>query len=556
MSFIAFIEYYDVFVNALLAGFLIVLASAPLGSVLTLKKMTLVGEAINHSLLPGFALSFMMFGLSTVGLFWGGFVAGLFVIALLSLAKPNHAVKDDGIMTVTYLSFSALGLILLLRAGSSVDLTHMLVGNILLIDRIWLLVLLFSCIIIRYVFYRIKDRLILLLVDPEFARFKGISSTPIKSIFYFLVLWVLVLSFYSVGSLLSLGFLMIPSLIARLTSKTFDQQVRRAVISGAMIVILGIVISFFLNIATGPLMVFIGGVLFLIVSIFKPRHLIGIILVTFLLGHSNAQAQILVSVPFIKLYIKDISVVINKNIKIETLIPVGQSVHNYQVLPNDIGRIKSSEYFIFVGNSLDYSLQEQVKKLNPTIISVPLLSEQDKDDIHSWMSPLNYESIIEKLVSFSKEKRLSSDIYLTQNIKEKKIKNVKSLVEEFKKQMSKIDKREIIVSHNSFQFISKLAPILILSPSFNISPTESIKFKSKIMNQKIPILKEVGYLDFTFESLIKSAHRTYSAELLGDVFDKDQIEAMSYTEWLASNFSTIVKVLVGQEFRSNPTPKR
>ena len=115
---------YDLYINALIASLLISFASAPVGVFLNLKRMTLMGEAISHSLLPGFALAFMMYGMSYSGLILGGMFAGLLVLGLMMGLNRFVTIKEDGILSIVFLTFSAFGILIVLKSGIKIDLSQ------------------------------------------------------------------------------------------------------------------------------------------------------------------------------------------------------------------------------------------------------------------------------------------------------------------------------------------------------------------------------------------------------------------------------------------------
>jgi zinc/manganese transport system permease protein len=248
----------DFFLVGLLVSFLLTLVSAPLGAFLTLKRMSLMGDAISHSLLPGMAISIMIFGFSTMGLLLGGLAAGILVLGLMFWITQKSTFKDDSVLALIYLTMSSLGILLISKSEVKVDLMHFLFGNILLVPQEWIYLIAISVIIVLIVFFKIKDRLIYVIVDPEFSRFLKIPEAKIKSIFYFLVLWVLILSFYSVGTMLALGYLIIPTLIAKLFTKNLRKQIILSVVVGWFISIVGELMSFQMDLPTGPAIIFVG----------------------------------------------------------------------------------------------------------------------------------------------------------------------------------------------------------------------------------------------------------------------------------------------------------
>ncbi|MCB0370152.1 MAG: metal ABC transporter permease, partial [Bdellovibrionales bacterium] len=175
----------EFFLLALFASLLLSLISAPLGVFLTVKRMSLMGDAISHSLLPGMALSLIFFGFSTVGLLVGGVVTGILILALMFWMSQRDFLKDDSILALIYLTMSSLGIILISNSDMKIDLMHFLFGNILLIPKSWVYLIAISVVFVLLIFKYIYKSLILIIVDPEYSRFLKISENRIKNIFYF-----------------------------------------------------------------------------------------------------------------------------------------------------------------------------------------------------------------------------------------------------------------------------------------------------------------------------------------------------------------------------------
>ncbi|BFO08674.1 hypothetical protein GGER_11840 [Serratia rubidaea] len=120
--------------RALVACLALSLSSAPLGVLLLLRRMSLVGDALSHAVLPGAAIGYLISGMSLVAMGAGGFVAGLAVAMLSGVVSRRTPLKEDASFAGFYLGSLALGVTLVSLRGSSVDLLHVLFGSILAID--------------------------------------------------------------------------------------------------------------------------------------------------------------------------------------------------------------------------------------------------------------------------------------------------------------------------------------------------------------------------------------------------------------------------------------
>ena len=120
--------------RALVATIGLGLSAAPLGVLLTLRRMSLFGEALSHAVLPGVAVGFVLFGLSLTAMSIGGFLAGIIVVATAGLISRYTELKEDASLAAIYLVALALGVMLISRRGTQLDLLHILFGSVLGVD--------------------------------------------------------------------------------------------------------------------------------------------------------------------------------------------------------------------------------------------------------------------------------------------------------------------------------------------------------------------------------------------------------------------------------------
>lgn len=546
---------YDLYLNALIASLLIGYASAPIGVFLNLKRMTLMGEAISHSLLPGFALAFMFYGMSYVGLILGGFFAGILVLGLMMGLNKFVTIKEDGVLTVVYLTFSALGLLIVLRSGIKIDLSHILVGNILLIDNVWLLILFVSSLMIRFIFNQIRKNLLIVLMDPEYAQFLGIPNQKVKSIFYFLVLWILVLCFYSVGTLLALGLLLVPALIAKVLVKPIHQQIHYTLAVGIIMSLFGLIMSVSFDWPTGPTIILAGGILFLLSVAIRPSFFKALILAFMVFGlRPQAEAgmfarlqpkdQILLSSPYLRLFVNHL-VKPEDKLPVETLIPDDQSIHNYQLKPSDLKKIKKAKVFLYVGNGLEERFKDQVAKINIEVKFVNLTAvgkAASAQDPHFWLNPEWAVTILEAIKA-----TLIAEYPEFKSTLDSRFERAKKDILEYTKQTQNkfhvFKDRSILISHNSLYFLRELLGINIHFYSQSTSPSDILNLKKFLKDTHVPLIKEYGSVDFLLESLVREYQRTYSGEVYGEVVPASFYESKSYLDILKLNLDVIYTIL-------------
>ena len=120
--------------RALVATLALALSAAPLGVFLTLRRMSLLGDALSHAVLPGVAIGFMLSGLSLTAMALGGVVAGMLVAAIAGLVTRFTTLKEDASLAAIYLVALALGVTLIAGHGTQLDLLHILFGSALGVD--------------------------------------------------------------------------------------------------------------------------------------------------------------------------------------------------------------------------------------------------------------------------------------------------------------------------------------------------------------------------------------------------------------------------------------
>lgn len=257
--------------RALVACFALALGGTPLGIFMVLRRMTLMGDAVSHAILPGVAVAFVMFGLSTLHMTVGGIAAGV-IIALLVLAMRRYTkLKDDATVAMFYLLSLAAGVVIISAKGGSVDLLHFLFGNILAIDDAALyLVSGISCVSLFVIaaFYR---SLVIECFDPEFAEAANPGKNYINQIFFVLLVINLVASFQALGTLMALGLMILPAIAAKFWTNNIDGAVGLAVLFAVLSAPIGLLLSYYYSIPAGPAVVLTAG-LFSLASALLGKH--------------------------------------------------------------------------------------------------------------------------------------------------------------------------------------------------------------------------------------------------------------------------------------------
>jgi zinc/manganese transport system permease protein len=257
------------FMRRALAGTLaLALGAGPIGVVLMLRRMSLVGDAMAHAILPGAAIGFLLSGLSLFAMTAGGLVAGFVVALLTGLVARNTELKEDAALATFYLLSLALGVTIVSLKGTNIDLLHVLFGNVLALDDQTLLLIAANATVTLVVLALIYRPLILECVDPGFMR--SVSRAGGAAHFAFLVLVVinLVSGFHALGTLLAVGIMMLPAAIGRFWARDATAMIAIATASGVFSGYAGLLLSFHGGVASGPAIILTAGALYVLSLLF------------------------------------------------------------------------------------------------------------------------------------------------------------------------------------------------------------------------------------------------------------------------------------------------
>jgi len=260
--------------RALAAVIALSLGGAPIGVFLMLRRMSLVGDAMAHAILPGAAIGFLLSGLNLFAMTTGGLIAGFTVAILAGLVTRTTGLKEDASLATFYLASLALGVTIVSIKGTNIDLLHVLFGNILAMDDQTLLVVAFNATISMLVLALIYRPLVVESVDPLFLRTVSRSGGPAHLAFLALVVINLVNGFQALGTLLAVGLMILPAGIARFWSRDITGMISIAVVSAIVSGYAGLVLSFQTRVPSGPAIILVAAVLYIASVLFGSGGLV------------------------------------------------------------------------------------------------------------------------------------------------------------------------------------------------------------------------------------------------------------------------------------------
>lgn len=264
-----FIDYG--FMRRALAGSLaLALAAGPLGVFLVLRRMSLMGDAMAHAILPGVAVGFLTAGLSLSAMTVGGMITGLVVAMLAGAVARLTPQREDASFAAFYLVSLGLGVLLVSLRGSNMDLIHVLFGTVLGLDDGALLLVTTASSITLLALALIYRPLVLECMDPLFLRSQSLLGSVIHMVFLLLLVMTLVAGFQVLGTLMVVGIMMLPATAARFWAGSAGRQILLAAAIGAFVSYIGLLCSYYANVPASPAIILAAGCIYFLSIFFGP----------------------------------------------------------------------------------------------------------------------------------------------------------------------------------------------------------------------------------------------------------------------------------------------
>ena len=260
--------------RALTGSLMLSISSCPVGVFLMLRRMSLTGDAMSHAILPGAAAGFLLYGLQIIPMTIGGLIAGVIVALGAGAVSRFTLQKEDASMAAFYLISLALGVLIVSLRGSSVDLMHVLFGTVLALNNeaLTLIALIAATtLLLLFVFWR---ALVAECLDPLFLRSVSRLGTPVHFIFLGLVVLNLVGGFQALGTLLSVGLMMLPAAAARFWTSRVEPMCGLAILFGFVSCTAGLLLSYHAALPSGPAIILSAGVIYLASIVFGTRGIV------------------------------------------------------------------------------------------------------------------------------------------------------------------------------------------------------------------------------------------------------------------------------------------
>ncbi|EDZ46981.1 ABC Mn+2/Fe+2 transporter, inner membrane subunit SitC [Rhodobacterales bacterium Y4I] len=259
---------YGYMTNAMWVSALVGGVCAFLSAYLMLKGWSLIGDALSHSVVPGVAGAYIL-GLPFA---LGAFIAGGLAAGAMLFLSERSGLKVDVIIGLIFTSFFGLGLFIVSISPMSVSVQTITMGNILAItpeDTLQLAIIGFVSLAVLLAKW--KD-LMVTFFDENHARTIGLRPGLLKAVFFVLLSASVVAAMQTVGAFLVIAMVVTPGATAYLLCDRFPRLIMVSVFIGAATSFFGAYASYFLDGATGGIIVTLQTLIFLVVFVFAPKH--------------------------------------------------------------------------------------------------------------------------------------------------------------------------------------------------------------------------------------------------------------------------------------------
>lgn len=257
---------HDFMLRALLVGLFASVVCAALSCFIVMKGWALIGDAVSHAVLPGIVLAYI----AGIPMALGALVSALLCVLGAGALGSASRVKQDAVLGIAFTGFLALGLILLAATPSDIHFMHVLLGNLLGIERDTLRQLLISgAVALLLLAFKYRD-LKLFCFDARHARVIGLNVTGLHLLLLTVLALTVVAALQVVGLILVIAMLVTPGCIGFLLARRFGVMLLVAVGAAALSTYAGVVISFYLNATTAGCIVLFQAALFVLAFCFAP----------------------------------------------------------------------------------------------------------------------------------------------------------------------------------------------------------------------------------------------------------------------------------------------
>ncbi len=267
VEFISNLFHYEFLRRALITSVVVGILAGVIGSFIILRGLALMGDAISHAILPGVAISYMV----GINYLFGAVITGLIASVGIGFVSQNSKIKNDTAIGIVFSSFFALGVLLLMKAQTAVDLTQILFGNVLTVSSSEMYLTIGVAVVVLFCVYLFYKEFLITSFDETMAKAYGLNTNFFHYFMMLLLTLVTVISLKTVGVILVVSMLITPAATAYLLVHKLSHMMMLSAFIGAMSAVIGLYLSFTYNLTSGAIIVLVTTAIFLIVFLFAPK---------------------------------------------------------------------------------------------------------------------------------------------------------------------------------------------------------------------------------------------------------------------------------------------
>lgn len=239
-----------------------------LSAYLMLKGLSLMGDALSHSIVPGVALAYIFSLPFSIGAFFSGFLAALGML----LVKKKTKLKEDTVIGIVFTTFFALGLLIISLRPMAVNLNSIILGNILTISRADIFQIVLICLICFTVLILKWKDFVFIFFDENYAKSLGFNVFRYKMCFFILLSATTIACLQAVGACLVIAMVVTPGTTAYFFTDRFGKLIICAVLIGSISSLCGAYLSYYIDASPGGIIVSLQTIVFLLAFLFSPKY--------------------------------------------------------------------------------------------------------------------------------------------------------------------------------------------------------------------------------------------------------------------------------------------
>lgn len=259
---------FEFMVKAILVSALVGVVCSALSCFMILKGWALMGDAVSHAVLPGVVIAYVL----NIPFAIGAFVFGVGSVIAIGFIKAKTRIKEDTVIGLVFTGFFAFGIVLVSKVKSTIDLGHILFGNVLGIADSDIIQTVIISVVTLVTLAVLRKDLILFCFDSTHARSIGLNITFLYYTLLSLLSLTAVAGLQTVGIILVVAMLVTPGATAYLLSDRFDHMLLISMASGVFSSVIGTYISYYIDGSTGGCIVVLQTLLFIFAMIFAPKY--------------------------------------------------------------------------------------------------------------------------------------------------------------------------------------------------------------------------------------------------------------------------------------------